>query len=115
MTETSRPQDDKHETFWETVEVAGSQLLDEVKRLIKEGNVRRLRIKAKDGDFHLEMPVTVGVLVGGAMVLAAPWLAVLGVIGGLIAKLTIEVEREAPKAEPEAAEQATETEAADGG
>ncbi len=99
MTETKQSDDDKRETFWETIEVAGNQLIDEVKRLVREGNVRRLRIKDKDGDFSLEMPVTVGVLVGGAMVLAAPMLAVLGVIGGLIAKLRIEVEREETEGE----------------
>ena len=109
MTETDRPEDDKKETFWETIEVAGNQLLDEVKKLLKEGNVRRLRIKDKDGDFSVEMPVTIGVLVGGAMVLAAPWLAILGVLGGLIAKLTIEVEREAPEAGEAAGEESTAT------
>lgn len=96
MTETKDTETKKPETVFETIEVAGTQVLDEVKRLIKEGNVRRLHIKAKDSDFHMEMPVTVGLLVGGAVALAAPWLAVLGVVGGLIAKVTIEVEREAP-------------------
>jgi hypothetical protein len=44
----------------------------------------------------MEMPVIAGLLVGGAVALAAPWLAILGVVGGLIARATIEVEREAP-------------------
>ena len=111
MTETNKPDDDKHDTFWETIEVAGNQLVDEVKKLIKEGNVRRLRIKDKDGDLSVEMPVTIGVLVGGAMVLAAPWLAILGVLGGLIAKLTVEVEREAPGAEAAAGKEKAAAEA----
>ncbi len=90
---------EKAKTFVEQIEVAGTQLIDEVKRLVREGNVRRLRLKDKDGDFVLELPVTAGVLVGGAVVLTAPWLAVLGVLAGLIARIQIEVEREeAPQA-----------------
>lgn len=115
MTETNKAHDDKHETFWESFEIAGGQLVDEVKKLIKEGNVRRLRIKDKDGDLSVEMPVTIGVLVGGAMVLAAPWLAVLGVLGGLIAKLTVEVEREAPGPEAAAGKEKAAAEGADAG
>jgi Domain of unknown function (DUF4342) len=88
----------KDRSFKETIEVAGSQIIDQVKRLIQEGNVRQLKIQAKDSDFSLEMPMTVGVLVGGAVALTAPWLAVLGVIAALVTKVEIEVEREVPKA-----------------
>lgn len=105
MTEEPTPESKKPETLIETIEVAGTQVLEEVKRLIREGNVRRLHIKAKDSDFHMEMPVTMGLLVGGAVALAAPWLAILGVVGGLIAKVQIEVERESP-ARPGAPEEA---------
>lgn len=101
MTDKKEAEGKKPETFVETIEIAGTQVLDEVKRLIKEGNVRRLHIKGKDSDFHMEMPMTVGILVGGAMALAAPWLAILGVVGGLIAKVTIEIEREKPTAPAE--------------
>lgn len=88
--------DNKGRTFSETIEVAGSQIIEQVKKLIQEGNVRQLKIKAKDSDFSLEMPMTIGVLVGGAVVLTAPWLAVLGVMAGLMTKVEIEVERDAP-------------------
>lgn len=87
-------------TIVEKIEVAGSQLIGEVKRVLREGNVRRLRLKDKDGDFSVEMPVTVGVIAGGAVALTAPWLAVLGVVAGLIANVEIEIER--VEAEPEA-------------
>jgi len=83
-------------TFSETIEVAGSQVIEQVKKLIAEGNVRQLRITAKDSDFSLEMPLTLGVLVGGAVALTAPWLAVLGVVAGFVTKVEIEVERDAP-------------------
>lgn len=92
--------DPKTRTFSETIEVAGSQIIDQVKKLIQEGNVRQLKIRAKDSDFSLELPLTVGVLVGGAVALTAPWLAVLGVLAGLMTKVEIEVEREAPAESP---------------
>ena len=82
----------------ETIEVAGSQVIDQVKKLIQEGNVRQLKVHAKDSDFSLEMPMTVGVLIVGAVALTAPWLAMLGVIAGLVTKVVIEVEREVPAA-----------------
>jgi len=86
----------KGRTFSETIEVAGSQIIDQVKKLIQEGNVRQLKIRAKDSDFSLELPLTVGVLVGGAVALTAPWLAVLGVLAGFVTKVEIEVERDVP-------------------
>ena len=35
------------ETFWQTIEVKGDELLAKVKELIAEGNVRRVRIRQK--------------------------------------------------------------------
>ena len=91
----------KPKTFSETIEVAGSQVIDQVRKLIQEGNVRQLKVHAKDSDFSLEMPMTVGVLIVGAVALTAPWLAMLGVIAGLVTKVVIEVEREVPAATSE--------------
>ena len=36
------------ETFWETIKVQGGELLDAVKKIIHEGNVRRVVIKQGD-------------------------------------------------------------------
>lgn len=84
----------KPRTIVETIEVAGADLLQKVRDLIAEGNVRRLRIRAGE-DLAIEMPLTVGAVMGGVVVLAAPWLAVLGVVAALVAKVQIEVERDA--------------------
>ena len=81
-------------TFTEEIEVAGNQLVERVKELVAEGNVRLLRIKSADDDVYMEMPLTVGVLAGGALALAAPWLAILGGFAALVAKVHIEVVRE---------------------
>ncbi len=89
--------DDKTEkprrTVFEEIEVTGGQLIDKVKELIHNGNIRTLKVRAGD-DFTLEMPMTVGALAGGVVVLTAPWLAVVGVIAAMVAKVKIEVERD---------------------
>lgn len=77
----------------ERVEVAGHQLVARVKELAQESSVRRMRIVADDGDVFLETPLNIGLAVGGVVVLAAPWIAILGAIAALVTKVTIEVER----------------------
>jgi hypothetical protein len=69
-------------------EVEGSNLVDKVKQVIHEGNVREIIIK-HEGQTILHFPVTVGVV--GALV--APQLAALGALGALLAHCTIEVVR----------------------
>ena len=81
-------------TFTEEIEVMGNQLVDQVKDLLKQGNVRQLRIKASDGDIVLETPLTFGVVAGGAVALAAPWLAILGTIAAFITHVRVEIVRE---------------------
>ena len=81
-------------TFTEEIEIAGNQLVDEIKKLIAEGNVRQIRIKAADGDTYLETPLTIGAIAGGVVALAAPWLAILGVIAALVTRVQVEVVRE---------------------
>jgi hypothetical protein len=61
----------------------------------------------------LELPVTAGVIVGGAVALTAPWLAVLGVVAGLIARIEIEVEREGEPGQGAAPETPTSSRAND--
>jgi phage terminase large subunit-like protein len=94
----------KHnKTIFEEIEVAGSQVIDQVKAIINEGNVRRIKLSDQDGDFAVELPMTMGVIAGGAIVLAAPWLAILGVVAGMITKVKIVVERGAANAPAEEA------------
>ena len=81
------------ETFWETIKVQGGELLDAAKKLIHEGNVRRVVIKQGDRTVA-EFPLTAGV-VGTVL---APVLAAIGALAALLKDCSIEVERE--KEEP---------------
>jgi hypothetical protein len=76
-------------TAWETIRGQGGQLVDEVKRLIHEGNVRRVVVRQKDR-VVAEFPLTVGVV--GA--LAAPAVAAIGALVALLADCRLDVERE---------------------
>ncbi len=80
--------------FNEELEVAGNQLVERVRELIEEGNVRRLIIRNQDGRTLLEIPLTFGVVAGGALLVFYPLLAGLAAIGGLVSRLHIEVVRE---------------------
>ena len=73
----------------EEFSVNGDQVVEKVKQLIKEDNVRRVIIKNEKGESIMEFPVTAGV-VG---VLLLPTLAALGAAVALMARCTIAVER----------------------
>tara|TARA_R110002020_G_scaffold178334_6_gene371343 strand:- start:12000 stop:12311 length:312 start_codon:yes stop_codon:yes gene_type:complete len=89
MTDESR-----NRRFTEDLDIAGHQLIETVRRLIAEGNVSRLRIRAEDGSVFLEIPLTAGAVAGGVIVLTAPWLAAIGAIAGLATKVKIEIVRD---------------------
>ncbi len=83
-------------TFWETIKVQGSELVDKVKQLVHEGNVRRIVIKQSDRTVA-EFPLTVGV-VGTVL---APVLAAVGALAALLTDCSIEVERVATTTPPD--------------
>lgn len=85
---------EKKKTISEELEVAGNQLVDRVQDLVKQGNVRRIIIKNPEDDVLLEMSLTMGAVAGGVLALGAPWLAALGAVAALIARVKIEIVRE---------------------
>jgi predicted ArsR family transcriptional regulator len=79
-------------TWWEKLEGTTNQVLDQLKKLVEEGNVRRVVVKQR-GRTLAEFPLTVGVV--GAVL--APVAAAIGALTALATDCTIEVERSAPK------------------
>jgi hypothetical protein len=73
----------------EEFRVNGEELLARIKNLLKEGNIRRVIIKDKEGKVVFEIPLTFGV-VG---VLIAPQLAAIGAIAALLTEATVVVEK----------------------
>jgi len=76
------------ETYKESFKVAGQQLVEAVKKLVHEGNVRRVTIKHGEHTIA-EFPLTVGVI--GAVL--APLLAAVAAIAAATQECTVEVER----------------------
>ncbi len=85
------------ENLKEEFRVKGEELVEKVRQLIHEGNVRRLIIKDEDGKVYLEIPVTFGVI--GALI--APMLAAVGAVAAMVANLKIEVVRDPEPPAPE--------------
>ncbi len=79
-------------TVKEKFTVSGSQLVDKVKQLIHEGNIRKVRIIHKEKTV-LEIPLTIGAPATVAVILVAPVLAALGAFAALVTECTIEVEK----------------------
>ncbi len=75
-------------TAWQTIKGQGAQVMEELKKLLHEGNVRRVIVR-QEGRMVAEFPLTVGVV--GA--LAAPVLAAVGALVAVLTRCSIEVER----------------------
>ncbi len=67
--------------------VKSQELLKKVEELIREGNVRRIIIKDADGKVFIEIPLSVGVI----GMIAAPIVAAIGALAGVVANFTVEV------------------------
>ena len=73
----------------EEFRVNGEDLIAKIKNLIKEGNIRKIIIKDKEGKTVFEIPLTFGVV--GALI--APQLAAIGAIAALLTEATVVVEK----------------------
>ena len=76
-------------TGWESVKAEGSAVLDQLKGLLHEGNVRRVRVRQGDRTIA-EFPLTAGIV--GAVF--APALAAIGALVALAKDCSIEIQRE---------------------
>ena len=86
---------EKRDTRWkEEIVIAAGDLVDTVKKLVAEGNVRRLIIKNTEDQSLLEIPLTAGVVIGSTLALLAPVLAALGALAALLSKVKIVIVRD---------------------
>lgn len=75
--------------------ISGTQLVDKVKQLIHEGNIRRVRV-LHEGRTVLEIPLSIGAPAAALGIMMAPVLAALGAFAALVTECTIEVEKIEP-------------------
>lgn len=83
-------------TWWEKIEGTTTEILNQLKKIVEEGNVRRVAVRQR-GRTVAEFPLTVGVV--GAVL--APVAAAIGALTALLADCTIEVEKAAQAGESE--------------
>lgn len=75
-------------TCWESFKAEGTTIVEKLRELVREGNVRRVVIE-HEGRTVAEFPLTVGVL--GAVL--APVAAAIGALVAVLKDCTIHVER----------------------
>jgi len=92
MTYTDEPgtsREDSEDPRRERHETTGDRLLETVKRVVREGNARRITIRNQDDGVVLSFPLAAGV-VGAALL---PVWAGVGAAAALLGNCSIEVER----------------------
>ncbi len=72
--------------------VSGNNLVEKVKELIHQGNIRRVRL-IHEGKPLIDIPLSVGAPAAVVAVLAAPLLAALVAIAALVKECTVEIEK----------------------
>jgi hypothetical protein len=87
--ETPKAEDVRVEEF----KVSGDALLSKVKELLHQANIRRIILKTEDGRTVIEIPLAVGIVGGVLSAAVLPLIAALGVIGVMVARLTVVIEK----------------------
>ena len=76
-------------TRTEELKITGEELVATVKELVRQGNIRRVTVRNREGKTLVEIPLTLGVV--GTLLI--PTLAALGAVAALVAECSIVVER----------------------
>jgi hypothetical protein len=77
----------------EEIKVKGAKLVEKVKALIKEGNVRRIVLRNPDGRVLMDVPLNAGIAAGALL----PVWAALASVAVLATDYTLLVERDPSK------------------
>lgn len=83
---------DNEKTSSEKFTVSGDRLVEKIKQLIHEGNIRRVRLIYKEKTMF-DIPLSIGAPAAAAIVIAAPVLAAIGAFAALVTECTLEVEK----------------------
>jgi len=81
--------DTQNRTRTEEIKLDGGKVLDKIKELIHQGNIRRIILKNEDGKTLIEIPLTLG-LVGAALL---PVFAAVGALAAVVTRMVIVVEK----------------------
>lgn len=76
-------------TRTEEFKLEGGKVLDKIKELIHQGNIRRITLKNEEGKTLIEIPLTLG-LVGAALL---PVFAAVGALAAVVTRMVIVIEK----------------------
>jgi len=91
--QSEKAEEKKEKTYTEEIRVTGRQLQETLEKLLRESSVRRIKVKNKQGRVLLDIPVWAAAAGGTAVLIASVPIFVIGVLGGALYGLKIEVER----------------------
>ncbi len=93
---------DTGKEWTEEIRIAGNRVVDRIKELIREGNVRKIIVRKGDGNVLKEFTLSQGMAVGSLLALLAPGLAALGVLVAFAKDIRIQIVRagESPSGPP---------------
>ncbi|WP_026926433.1 DUF4342 domain-containing protein [Granulicoccus phenolivorans] len=80
-------------SYTEKIETTGGQIVHKLKELFRDASAKRVVIRNAKGNQIMAFPLTFGVAGGVATLLWATPVAIIAAVGGVLAKLTLEVER----------------------
>ena len=83
---------ESEQTKSEKFTISGDKLVEKIKELIHEGNIRRVRLIYKKKTIF-DIPLTIGAPAAAAIIMAAPVLAAIGAFAALVTECTLEVEK----------------------
>ena len=92
--ETEKDTKEKVKVTVEEFKISGDVLVGKIKEIIRQSSVRRIIIKNEEGQTLIEIPMTVGVIGGVISAALFPVIAAVGVIGAMVAHLTVIIERQ---------------------
>lgn len=68
-------------------------LIDKAQYFVRQGNVRRLRVRHPDGRALIDLPLTVGAVVAVALTLLLPMLTAIAALAALVARWRVEIDQ----------------------
>jgi hypothetical protein len=72
--------------------IDGSEVMEKVRKLIHEGNIRRVRL-IHEGRTIIDVPLSIGAPAAVVGIILAPALAAIGAAAALLTECTLEVEK----------------------
>lgn len=91
--DTDESQDAEENFEKDKINVMGNELIDKLKEIIKEGNVKKITVKNDKGESILEIPVNAGVV---GLVLF-PYIGILGGMAAMLKEYKLEIKKENEK------------------